>query len=122
MGFNTYGRTSKTYGGSLPIFLKVDATYPGGGTVDISAAAAGVVYKSGSMCYLDKQGGTLVIVASTDTENLTKVNGLLLNDIVKEDGGTAATGAVVTAGSVYADRIDVPDSVQALLKTIHFIK
>ena len=74
------------------------------------------------MCYLDKQGGTLVIVASTDTENLTKVNGLLLNDIVKEDGDTAATGAVVTAGSVYADRIDVPDSVQALLKTIHFIK
>lgn len=121
MGFNTYGKSTKSYGGSLPVWRRVDAMEMGGGTLDISASAIGVVATAGSMCYLDAAGGTLKIIASTDTANLTKVNGLLYNDIVKEEGDTFATGAVVYAGEIYGSRVDVPDSVKAQLPQIHFV-
>lgn len=122
MGFNTYGKTSETYGGGIPVWLKVDNVDYGGGTIDISGKSAGDIIPAGSMCYLDKMGGTLAIIASTAAaEVLATVNGLLLNDIVIEAGDTYATGAVVYAGNVYADRIPtVPATVKTQLTQIRF--
>ena len=122
MGFNTYGNSTKKIGGSLPIWLKVDGIDRSGGNIDISGLSAGDIIKAGSMCYLDKMGGTLKIVKDSDTaEVLATVNGLLFNDVSIDEGDTYATGAVVFAGNVYADRIPtVPDSVRKQLTQIRF--
>lgn len=122
MGFNTYGKTSQTYGGGLPIWLKVNAQDYVGGTIDLSGYSAGDIIPAGSMCYLDKAGGTLLIVKSTDTaEVLATVNGLLLNEVVVDAGDTYATGACVFSGNIYADRIPtLPTSVKAQLPQIRF--
>ena len=122
MGFSTYGKRSGTIGGSLPVWLEVDCMDRAGGTIDISGLSPGDVIHAGAMCFLDKMGGTLKIVEDTATPTeLGKVNGLLFNDVSIEEGDTYATGAVVYAGNVYADRIpNVPDSVKKQLPMIRF--
>jgi hypothetical protein len=121
MGFNTYGKRSKTIGGSTPVWLEVHGIDRSGGTIDISGLSVGDVIPAGSMCYLDTMGGTLQIIKDTDAADLGKVNGLLFNDVSIEEGDTYATGAVVYSGNVYADRIPpVPDSVKGQLPMIRF--
>ena len=122
MGFNTYGKRSKTIGGSVPVWLEVFRVDYSGGTIDITAMSPGDVIPAGSMCFLDKMGGTLQIVKDTDPQaDLDNVNGLLFNDVSIEEGDSYATGAVVYAGNVYAERIpDVPVAVRAQLPMIRF--
>ena len=54
---------------------------------------------------------------------LATPNGLLWHDIVKEEGDTLATGAVVDRGRIYEDRINpIPASFKAVLPSIKFEK
>jgi hypothetical protein len=47
----------------------------------------------------------------------------LWHDVVKEDGDTVGTGAVVDAGRVFEDRIPaIPAAYKAVLPTIKFEK
>lgn len=60
----------------------------------LGTAAAGTVFAEASAAG-----------ASATVKNAAVPNGLLWNDIVKEEGDTVASGAVVDAGRIYADRI-----------------
>lgn len=61
----------------------------------LGTATAGTIYAEA-----DKAGAGAIV------KNTAVPNGLLWNDIVKEEGDTVASGAVVDKGRIYADRID----------------
>ena len=74
----------------------------------LGAAAAGTVYAEA-----DKAGAG-AIVAETAVPD-----GLLLHDIVKEDGDTFATGAIVDKGRIFYDRIvAIPDAYKKHLEYV----
>ena len=123
--FNTYGKGTESYDVGKVIWNRVDKTYPCGGTISVTGVTAGTIFKAGSLCKLDKQGGTLTIVkaedikvvtdAITDTTNVvtrtdngktvyaTDIVGMLFNDVSVPTGVTYATGAVLIAGAVSED-------------------
>jgi hypothetical protein len=79
----------------------------------LGTAAAGTVYAEA-----DGAGATGKVVKETAVPN-----GLLLHDIVKEDGDTWATGAVVDDGRIFEDRIvAVPAAYKAAMPGIKFEK
>jgi hypothetical protein len=127
--FNTFGKTSKSYGSGKNIWHEIKGAYPVGGTIaNLSAYKEGDVIPAGSMCALDQVAHTITIVKAGDAENLANVNGLLQNDIyvdaaVKGEYGNA-TGNVVFAGEIYIDRLAeaVPTEVLAKLPMIVAIK
>lgn len=90
-----------------------DGTY----TITIAAnalgtAAAGTVYAEA-----DQAGAGAVV------DEAAVPNGLLLHDIVKEEGDTFATGAVVDEGRIFEDRIvAIPAAYKAVLPGIKFEK
>ena len=74
----------------------------------LGAAAAGTVYAEA-----DKAGAG-AIVAETAVPD-----GLLLHDIVKEEGDTFASGAIVDKGRIFYDRIvAIPDAYKAHLEYV----
>lgn len=78
----------------------------------LGTAAAGTVYAEAD------QAGAGAVVAETAVPN-----GLLLHDIVKEEGDTFATGAVVDEGRIFEDRIvAIPAAYKAVLPGIKFEK
>lgn len=127
--FNTFGKTSKSYGSGKNIWHEIKGAYPVGGTIaNLADYNVGDVIPSGSMCALDQAAHTITIVKASDTDALANVNGLLQNDIyvdeaVKGVNGNA-TGNVVFAGEIYIDRCEeeVPASVLAQLPMIVAIK
>lgn len=79
----------------------------------LGTAVAGTVYAEA-----DGAGATGKIVKETAVPN-----GLLLHDIVKEEGDTFATGAVVDEGRIFEDRIvAIPAAYKAVLPGIKFEK
>lgn len=79
----------------------------------LGAAAAGTVYAEA-----DGVGSSGKKVKETAVPN-----GLLLHDIVKEEGDTFATGAVVDEGRIFEDRIvAIPAAYKAVLPGIKFEK
>lgn len=127
--FNTFGKSSKSYGSGKNIWHEIKGAYPVGGTIEnLADYNVGDVIPAGSMCALDQAAHTITIVKAADEENLANVNGLLQNDIyvdaaVKGDYGNA-TGNVVFAGEIYIDRLEeeVPATVLANLPMIVAIK
>lgn len=126
---NTFGTTSKTYGGSKNIWHEIKGSYPIGGTVDLTDYGIGDVIPAGSMCYLDMSDHTVEIKHYTAPEGTDEpvyptVNGLLKNDIYVDAAAKSSTGAatatVVFAGEIYADRLaeEIPDAVFATLPMI----
>ena len=78
----------------------------------LGTAAAGTVYAEA-----DKAGANAVVGEDAVP------NGLLLHDIVKEEGDTFATGAVVDEGRIFEDRIvAIPAAYKAVLPGIKFEK
>ena len=78
----------------------------------LGTAAAGTVYAEA-----DQAGAGAVV------EETAVPNGLLLHDIVKEEGDTFATGAVVDEGRIFEDRIvAIPAAYKAVLPGIKFEK
>jgi hypothetical protein len=69
-------------------------------TITIEANALGTASAGTIYAEADKAGAGAVV------KNTAVPNGLLWNDIVKEEGDTVASGAVVDKGRIYADRID----------------
>lgn len=127
--FNTFGKTSKSYGSGKNIWHEIKGAYPVGGTIaNLADYKVGDIIPAGSMCALDQEAHTITIVKASDAESLANVNGLLQNDIyvdeaVKGEYGNA-TGNVVFAGEVYIDRLEeeVPAEVLAKLPMIVAIK
>lgn len=125
--FNTFGKTSKSYGSGKNVWHEIKGAYPVGGTIaNLADYEVGDVIPAGSMCVLDQAAHTITIVGEGGaTDN---VNGLLQNDIYVDEGVKGengnATGNVVFAGEIYIDRLEVavPDTVLAKLPMIVAIK
>lgn len=128
--FNTFGSTSKKYGGGKNIWYEVKDKWPGGCIIkNLSSFKSGTVIPAGSMVAFDhaKHEGTIVKNAEVKTTSNasgtvepSKINGLLENDIYVEEGTTVATGTVVYAGKIYADRLseEIPNEVFSVLTEI----
>ena len=119
--FNSFGQTETTYGGGKNIWHEIKGQFPIGGTIDPSSYSEGDVIPAGSMCYLDESAHTITVVKKADTTNLTKVNGLLMNDVVVDANAKGTngnlTGSVVFAGEIYIDRVPATDKDEATIKS-----
>lgn len=120
--FNTIARSSKSVLGGHDVWLRVDDTYMGGGVIDTSDMSVGDVIKAGTMVHFKGPGKAVDIIKAEDVENLSKVNGLVWNDVVIPEGVELATCAVVRKGRIYADRADIPASVESQLPMIEFVR
>ncbi|WP_293738974.1 hypothetical protein [uncultured Parabacteroides sp.] len=126
---NTFGRGQKEYGSGKNIWHEVKGSYPVGGSITNISSFKGKVIPSGSMCVLDQSAHTITIVKASEIKTATQtsgtvepstIKGLLYHDVYVENDTTYATGNVVFAGEVYADRLEeeVPAEVWAVLPMI----
>lgn len=115
--FNTYGSNSKTYGGGKVVWRTVEEKYPCGATIDISALKVGEMISAGTPVSLKPASHVATVLK--DAEAVTKANtakemfGYVENDVVKEQGDTVGTCAVVIGGQLYADRCENVEAVVA---------
>lgn len=122
---NTIGSYSAEIGGNFVVWVRVDRVEHFGGNLDVTKYQPGDVIPAGSMAIFDQQANTIEIVKATDTAKLSKVNGLIYNDICIPSNPVLASGAIVTSGKIYADRggVDgIPPSVEPNLPMISFIR
>ena len=128
---NVFGRTEKNYGSGKNIWHEVKGAYPCGGTISNISDFKGQVIPAGSMCQFDQVDNTIKIVKATEIKTASQsgasvepntIKGLLYNDVyVESDVPTPyATGSVVFAGEIYADRLAevIPAEVWAVLPMI----
>jgi len=108
MGFNTYGSKNKEYGGGKTVWRKVNAKYQSGATIDISELAVGDIVEAGTPVSLKPASHVATVLKNagevTAANEAKLVIGYIENDVVKEDGDTYGTCAVVVDGELYADR------------------
>jgi len=84
-----------------------------GGAIALTVTALTADIASGAVLYLSERDSKDIILAN--------LMGLTENDVYAETGTTAATVAVVTSGTVYADRVPfVPFSVKNRIPNIIF--
>lgn len=128
---NVFGRTDKNYGSGKNIWHEVRGAYPCGGSISNISNFKGKVIPAGSMCQFDQVDNTIKIVKASEIKTASQIGasiepntikGLLYNDVyVESDVPTPyATGSVVFAGEIYADRLAevVPAEVWAVLPMI----
>ena len=128
---NVFGRTDKNYGSGKNIWHEVKGAYPCGGSISNISDFKGKVIPAGSMCQFDQVDNTIKIVKATEIKTASQsgasvepntIKGLLYNDVyVESDVPTPyATGSVVFAGDIYADRLEeaIPAEVWAVLPMI----
>lgn len=128
---NVFGRTDKNYGSGKNIWHEVRGAYPCGGSISNISNFKGQVIPAGSMCQFDQVDNTIKIVKASEIKTASQtgasiepntIKGLLYNDVyVESDVPTPyATGSVVFAGEIYADRLAevVPAEVWAVLPMI----
>ncbi len=126
-----YGSAPLTAGGGK--LIEVPSTIGGSGTgvaysaavdngdgthtITIQAEALGEAEAGTIYAEADKAGAGAVV------ENTAVPEGLLWHDIVKEDGDTWGTGAVVDTGRIYEDRIvGIPSVYKAAMPSVKFEK
>ena len=119
---NTYKKREFEVGGSKPVWIPPIRTMLVGGYLDLTKyEERPIQIPAGSMVYMPYAGGEATIVTKDDVEMLPKVNALTQNDIDIDANTVDATVTAVVEGHVYADYIpEVPESVKAQLKGIHF--
>lgn len=109
---HSFGTTAKQWGSGKNIWHEVKAAYPVGGTLDVSAYAAGTVIPAGTFMALDQKNHVLVEKSKIAAyEGGTLVYGITHNDILIDDAAKSSTGAVtatlVYEGEIYASRTDL---------------
>jgi hypothetical protein len=120
--FNTIANTSVTVGGGKQVWARVEKVIHFGRLIDLTGRKAGDVIPAGSMVHFDNESDKAEVIKATDTEKLTTVNGLILNDVCIPEGAVFASCAIVTSGKIWADATDVPKTVEAQLPNIEFIR
>lgn len=121
---NVISSYSKTVGGDYPVWIKRGDNLQGGGVINASDFPDTGIIPEGTMVIFNGIGKAVTIVKSTDTTNLTKVNGLIAYNVVipKDKTLVDATCAITREGKIYADRAGIPVSVEALLPKIEFVR
>lgn len=133
--FNTisYGKVYDAEG-HYPVWARIEHTLVSGGYFDLSETnpltgatfKAGDVIPAGTMLNYAGPGKKLTIL--TDSTGAATCNGLLENDVCIPENCVSATGAVVTRGRIYADRVytgsgyGLPTEVEAKLPMIEFVR
>ena len=125
---NTFGMSEKTFGSGKNIWHEVKGAYPCGGSISNISDYKGKVIPAGSMCQLDQATHAIKIVKASEikladgggTVEPNTIKGLLQADVYVENSTTYATGSVVFAGEIFADRLEetVPAEVWAVLPMI----
>lgn len=120
--FNTIANASKTIGGGVQVWARVDKKVHFGRAINVASYKAGDVIPAGSMVHFDNESDYATIVKASESEKLSTVNGLTFNDVCIPEGAVFASVAIVTSGKIWADATDVPKSVEAQLPNIEFIR
>lgn len=113
--FNTYGKKSRKYGGSHPVWLTVSQKERGGGVLD-ELPAIGSVLRAGSLVSLDGNKAKTIEsfevadnVSATDTEVKVFAHGSNLKDnihLIKVPTTISGTGTGVTVGGTSLDAVN----------------
>lgn len=125
---NSFGVTEESFGSGKNIWHEIKGAYPCGGSISNISDYNGKVIPAGSMCQFDQVNNTIKIIKASEIK-LTSgggsvepntIKGLLQNDVYVKSSTTYATGSVVFAGEIYADRLAeaIPDEVWAVLPMI----
>lgn len=120
--FNTISNANSAIGGGVHVWARVDKVIHFGRTIDVGDYSAGDVIPAGTMVHFDNQSDEAKVVLPTDADSLKDVNGLILNDVCIPEGCVFASCAIVTSGKIWADATNVPESVEAQLPNIEFIR
>lgn len=107
------------------VMSDVTGTVEGVKVTAVGADVNGVTELTVAEAVTLKEGDALIEVDKAGTGAVAKVvpNGLLWHDIVKEEGDTLATGAVVDVGRIFADRAPALGAgIEKHLVTIKFEK
>ena len=121
---NVMATYSKTVGGDYPVWIERGSVLQGGALIASADIPDDGIIPEGTMVIFNGIGKAVTIVKSTDTDNLTKVNGLIAYNVVvpKDKTLVDATCAVTREGKIFADRAGIPASVEALLPMIEFVR
>lgn len=121
---NVMSTYSKTVGGDYPVWIERGDNLQGGALINAADFPDTGIIPEGTMVIFNGIGKAVTIVKSTDTDNLTKVNGLIAYNVVipKDKTLVDATCAITREGKIYADRAGIPTSVEALLPKIEFVR
>ncbi len=123
--FNTIARGTTAIGGGIPVWARVNKCYQGGGWIDTTSLAPGTIIPAGTPVIFQGPGRQVIVVKTTDTDALPKVNGLTFNDVCIPAGVMEATCAGVHDGRIYASRAaggeGLPASLMAQLPAIEFV-
>lgn len=121
---NVIATYAKTVGGDYPVWIERGDNLQGGALINAADFPDAGIIPEGTMVIFNGIGKAVTIVKSTDTENLTKVNGLIAYNVVipKDKTLVDATCAITREGKIYADRAGIPTSVEALLPKIEFVR
>lgn len=125
---NSFGVTEESFGSGKNIWHEIKGAYPCGGSISNISDYNGKVIPAGSMCQFDQVNNTIKIIKASEIK-LTSgggsvepntIKGLLQNDVYVKSSTTYATGSVVFAGEIYADRLAeaIPEEVWAVLPMI----
>lgn len=124
--YNVVGQTpKKSVGSGETVWLRVNHIVQGGRPVNAADLANDAVIPAGSMLIYDPNDVTkpVTFVKATDTANLAKVNGHLLNDVYAGDlENIQATCAIVIGGVLRKNLVPggIPDAVQKNLPMIEY--
>ena len=121
---NVMATYSKTVGGDYPVWISRGDNLQGGAKIATTDFPDTGIIPEGTMVIFNGIGKNVTIVKSTDTTNLANVNGLIAYNVVipKDKTVIDVTCAVTREGRIYADRADIPASVEALLPKIEFVR
>lgn len=123
--FNTISQSSAKLAGGIVVWARVNKCYQGGGWINTASLKAGDVIPAGTPVIFQGAGQEVKIVDITNKEDLTKVNGLVFNDVCIPTGVVEAACAVVYDGRVYANRANggngLPLSLKPQLPAVEFV-
>lgn len=126
---NSFGKKEESFGSGKNIWHEIKGAFPVGGKITNISSYKGQVIPAGSMCQFDQVKAEITIVKATDVKTTSnaegtvtpdKVKGLLQFDVPVNNETTYATGSVVFAGEIYANRLAeaIPAEVLAVLPMI----
>lgn len=126
---NSFWTKEESFGSGKNVWHEIKGAFPVGGKITNIASFQGQVIPAGSMCAYDAAKAEITIAKSTDIKTTSnaggtiepaKVKGLLQFDVPVNNQTTYATGSVVFAGEIYADRLAeaIPAEVMAVLPMI----
>lgn len=84
--FNTISQNERQFGGSFPVWSRVDKLYQGGGTIDHTKYPAGTVIGAGTMVKFNGAGKQVEIITSDSVSGVKEVDKVTVTNGCTSDG------------------------------------